>query len=257
MRKRYNDFFYIPKHGKIREKVILTRIVTTITIVIMCLAAMSFTAYAYFSYNITSACNVIKAATFETNVNIQITDENGEAVEAITSNYKSHVATLKANTTYFVSLKPTDKSTAKTGFVIVTADGCNKSYHTQQLGVDGDKTRQKITFTLVLGADTKVTFLAHWGTSSYYGYNSDSDQYIKQGETVQIPVNGVVASDVQENNTKEPTTLEETTPSTTETTKPPETTTPEASAEPAETTASIEIQPEEETTGVPTTEASE
>lgn len=213
MRKLYREFFYIPKHGKIREKVMLMRVVMTVAITIFCLAAMGITAYAYFSYNVTSASNVIKAATFETNVNIQITDENGEAVEVITSNYKSHVATLKANTTYFVTLKPTDKSTAKTGFVIVTADGCDKSYHTQQLGVDGDITRPQITFTLVLGADTKVMFLAHWGTSSYYGYNSDSEQYIKQGETIQIPVNGVAVSDVQDDNTKEPTTSETTTPS--------------------------------------------
>jgi len=213
VRKLYREFFYIPKHGKIREKVMLMRVVMTVAITIFCLAAMGITAYAYFSYNVTSASNVIKAATFETNVNIQITDENGEAVEVITSNYKSHVATLKANTTYFVTLKPTDKSTAKTGFVIVTADGCDKSYHTQQLGVDGDITRPQITFTLVLGADTKVMFLAHWGTSSYYGYNSDSEQYIKQGETIQIPVNGVAVSDVQDDNTKEPTTPETTTPS--------------------------------------------
>ena len=75
MRKFYNEFFYIPKHGKIREKVMLTRIAMTVTIVIMCLAAMSITAYAYFSYNITSASNKIQAANFETNVNIQITDE--------------------------------------------------------------------------------------------------------------------------------------------------------------------------------------
>ena len=54
MRKLYNEFFYIPKHGKVREKVMLTRLTMTITIVIMCLAAMSITAYAYFSYNITS-----------------------------------------------------------------------------------------------------------------------------------------------------------------------------------------------------------
>lgn len=213
MRKLYREFFYIPKHGKIREKVMLMRVVMTVAITIFCLAAMGITAYAYFAYNVTSASNVIKAATFETNVNIQITDENGEAVEVITSNYKSHVATLKANTTYFVTLKPTDKSTAETGFVIVTADGCDKSYHTQQLGVDGDTTRPQITFSLILGADTKVTFLAHWGTSSYYGYKSDSEQYIKQGETVQIPVNGAVSSTNQEEDgNKEPTTPETTTP---------------------------------------------
>ena len=81
MRELYNEFFYIPKHGKIREKVMLTRIVSTIAIVIMCLAAMSITAYAYFSYNITSGSNTIKAASFYTDVTVQITDADGNAVE--------------------------------------------------------------------------------------------------------------------------------------------------------------------------------
>lgn len=213
MRKLYREFFYIPKYGKIREKVMLTRVVSTVAIIVFCLAAMGITAYAYFSYDITSARNKIQAANFETNVNIQITDENGESVEVITSNYKSHVATLKANTKYFITLKPTQKSTATTGFVIVTAEGCEDRYHTQQLGKDGSGNTDTVTFYLVLGADTKVTFLAHWGTSSYYGYNSDSDQYIKQGETVQIPVNGLTATDNNgEDNSTE--------------TKDPETTTP-------------------------------
>ena len=195
MRKLYREFFYIPKHGKIREKVMLTRVISMVAVIVVCLAAMGITAYAYFSYDITSARNKIQAANFETNVNIQITDENGEAVDVITSNYKSHVATLKANTKYFITLKPTQKSTATTGFVIVTAEGCEDRYHTQQLGKDGSGNTDTVTFYLVLGADTKVTFLAHWGTSSYYGYKSDSEQYIKQGETVQISVNGLTGTD--------------------------------------------------------------
>lgn len=73
MRKLYNEFFYIPKHGKVREKVMLTRIAMTVTIVIMCLAAMSITAYAYFSYNITSASNTIQAANFEAQITVTST----------------------------------------------------------------------------------------------------------------------------------------------------------------------------------------
>jgi len=78
VRKLYNEFFYIPKHGKVREKVMLARMASMIAIVIMCLAAMSITAYAYFSYNITSGSNIIKAANFEANVSITITDSNND-----------------------------------------------------------------------------------------------------------------------------------------------------------------------------------
>ena len=112
MRKLYREFFYIPKYGKIREKVMLTRIAMTVAIVIMCLAAMSITAYAYFSYNITSGSNTIKAASFYTDVTVQITAEDGTVVETITTNtsdHKSHSAELSANKTYTITVKHNDR----------------------------------------------------------------------------------------------------------------------------------------------------
>lgn len=202
MRKLYKEFFAIPENGKIHDKVMIGRLVITIVATIVCLATMGLSAYAYFSHDVISANNVIKAAHFETNVKIQITDETGEAVQVITSNHKSHLAELKANTKYFITLKPTERSTAKTGFVVVTAEGNSTAYHTQQLGVDGALTRDQITFCLILGADTKVTFLAHWGTSSHYGYNNDSEAYILQGETVLIPVNGIAPTTNGTNSTE-------------------------------------------------------
>ena len=112
MRKLFNEFFYIPQHGKVREKVMLTRIAMTVTIVIMCLAAMSITAYAYFSYNITSGSNIIKSASFYTDVTVQITAEDGTAVDTITTNtsdHKSHSAELSANKTYTITVKHNDR----------------------------------------------------------------------------------------------------------------------------------------------------
>lgn len=199
MRKLFNEFFYIPQHGKVREKVMMTRLVSTIAIVIMCLAAMSITAYAYFSYNITSGSNIIKAAHFETKVSIQITDENGEAVDInpITSNYQTHKVTLNAGELYTITVTPTENSTATTGFIVVTADGCDKTYHTQQLGIDesvADGKTPSITFKLLITDTTEVKFLAHWGTSSYYDdYKNKGDSeelYITQNEEVKMLVNG-------------------------------------------------------------------
>ncbi len=195
MRKIYEEYFYVPKHEKVREKTIITRLISTITVVIVCLIAMSVTAYAYFSCNITSTSNFIKSADFQTNVNIKITDSFGNEVPVITSNYKSYLVALKGNTEYFITLHHTERSTAKTGFIIITAEGSTESYHTQQLGRDGSGITETLTFYLVPSQDTNVTLLAHWGTSSYYGYNSDSELYIKQGETVNIPINSTAGSD--------------------------------------------------------------
>ena len=201
MRELYNEFFHIPKHGRIREKVMLARRVLTIAIVIVCLVAMSITAYAYFSYNITSGSNIIKSATFKTEVQVQITDENGNAVETatpITSDHQSFkIEGLKINTPYTVSVKPIkDETTAKTGFVIVTADKCSDTYHTQQLGkdesVEGGETKE-LSFKLMITDSTIVYLNAHWGTSSHYDdyKNKSNEFYITQGKPIKLNVNSL------------------------------------------------------------------
>ena len=296
MRKLYNEFFYIPKHGKVREKVMLTRIAMTVTIVIMCLAAMSITAYAYFSYNITSGSNIIKSASFYTDVTVQITAEDGTAVDTITTNtsdHKSHSAELSANKTYTITVKHNDRSTAQTGFVIVTAEGCETKYHTQQLGRDGNGNTYTITFKLTPGANTVVTFRSHWGTSTYYGYAGDSDnnieEYILDGEDIELVISGskpnkvsaqsedttdkseestitpststntTTGTETPSTQTSESTTTPSTEPSST-TTEPATQTTEPAATEPASTESTTETQSvteNSETTGTTTTEANE
>ena len=227
MRELYNEFFYIPKHGKIREKVMLTRIVSTIAIVIMCLAAMSITAYAYFSYNITSGSNTIKAASFYTDVTVQITDADGNAVETITTNtsdHKSHSASLDANKTYTITVQHNARSTAQTGFVIITADKCETKYHTQQLGRDGEGNTYTITFELTPGANTVVTFRSHWGTSSFYAdfkeIGENDERYIINGDDVKLTIDGVAPSDGTKASDNTESKGETTTTPTTDTTTP-------------------------------------
>lgn len=228
MRKLFNEFFYIPRHGKVREKVMLARLASMITVVIFCLVAMSITAYAYFSYNVTSGSCILKSASFKTEVQVQILDSNGKAVDSnitpVTSDYKSFkIEGLTVGETYTITITPIkDQKSAKTGFVIVKADNCPDVYYTQQLGkdekVDGGETNI-LSFKVMLTDSTTVYLIAHWGTSSCYGYKSDSEQYIKHGETVQIPINGISGTEEpDENESTEPTT-----PETTEPTEPTET----------------------------------
>ena len=261
MRKLYNEFFYIPKHGKVREKVMLTRIAMTVTIVIMCLAAMSITAYAYFSYNITSGSNIIKSASFYTDVTVQITAEDGTAGDTITTNtsdHKSHSAELSANKTYTITVKHNDRSTAQTGFVIVTAEGCETRYHTQQLGRDGNGNTYTITFKLTPGANTIVTFRSHWGTSTYYGYAVDSDnnieEYILDGEDIELVISGSkpnkVSSQSEDTTDKseESTITPSTSTNTTTGTETPSTQTSESTTTPStETSTPVETTPPEAT----------
>ena len=197
MRKLFNEFFYVSNREKIRDKVILTRLIMTITIVVICLIAMSVTAYAYFTHDITSRSNNIKSATFSAQLSVQLLNENGEIVETvqpITSNYRSFKITdLKPNELYTVIVTPNERSTAKTGYLTVSATNCNETYHTQQLGIDksvpGEKT-SSITFKLAVTKTTEVILFANWGTSSYYpdyvANGTNHGLYITQNEEIKM-----------------------------------------------------------------------
>ena len=258
----FRGLFYVPKYGKVKEKTVTAHLITAVATVVLCLAAMGITAYAYFACTVTSSSNTIKTANFATNVSVQITDKDGKPVKVITSDYKSHWAQLEGNKTYFVTIFPAKTSTAKTGFVILTADNCSEKYHTQQLGKDGSKENGAITFSIEPSAETKVKFFAHWGTSSYYGYeNENNPLYIKQGETVEMRIEGV--EDIKKEESTEPT-GETTEPAVeeTETTEPEETT--EATEETTEPTVeeTKAAEPEETTeateeTAEPTVEETE
>ena len=276
MKKLYQKFFYVPKYGKVRDKVMVARTVTSVAVMVGCLIALSISAYAYFSANVTSGPSVIKAANFEANVSVTITDPNNGTEPVIIR--ENQIYDLKAGT-YTVSLIKGD-STAKTGFCIVTIG--EKEYHTQQLGVDTERQLEdaSVTFTLKLSGDTRITFLSHWGTSCHYGYDSQDNNphYIKEGSTLDLtatpsdntPSGGGqgVTEETTPNTTTpstdtppESTTQESDTPPTTET--EPAQSTPETSAhtetgEPTDTNEDTQsTETTTETTGTPTNEANE
>ena len=239
MRNLYNEFFCIPEHGKIREKVMLTRLILTITIVIVCLTAMSITAYAYFSYNITSSFNTIKAAHFEADVLITITDSNNEPV-TVTKSGKAKTANLEAGK-YTIELSKGD-CTAQTGFCILTID--DKSYFTDQIGVDTDKalTDANVKFELWLSSPTKIEVLSHWGTSVYYGYKDAgrAEIFIVNGDTLDLTA-GTTNGDTDESEEAVAPPETQTDPPATETTIPAEQSKPETTAR--ETTPSEKSEP--------------
>ena len=187
MKYFYEEYLYVPKHGRIRDKVMTTRLVLMVTIIVFCLIAMSLSAYAYFTSNVASEKNRIKTATFETRAFVfEATDEK-KNVEVKTNDDKTLSVSLTADTMYIFTLEPTENSTAATGFVTLTATGCEDTFHTQQLGVDesvdGGKTRS-ITFQLSATKNTTLTMKSQWGTHSYY------DDYTQSGTGHRLYVTG-------------------------------------------------------------------
>ena len=216
MRKLFRELFYIPKYAKVREKVMLARATITVVIIVTCLAAMSITAYAYFSYNITSGSNIIKAADFD--LSISVTDISGETAEQLTA-ATGNTYTLPAGR-YSICLEKS--GTAKTGFCVIETilHQTKTTYHTQQIGTDlhsGTDEITKISFTLDLTGITDnatVTFTPHWGTSCFYGYpDNHGNLYIEDTKTVCLT--GInINNPVNETETETETTPSETTPPT-------------------------------------------
>lgn len=196
MRKIYHEYLYVPKEGrgKVREKVMVSRVVITIAVVLICLQAMCFSAYAYFSYNVTSQTNIIKAADFKTNIKVEIVNDGGLTIEApdpITSNYKSYVIALTPGVEYKITVSPSIDSKEITGFCIITdnleIENSTFRYHTQQMGNVENQPVESINFNVIANKQINLILFSHWGTSSFYGFEDEnSDKYVASGETLQL-----------------------------------------------------------------------
>lgn len=206
MKKLYNRFFHVPTDGKVNDKALLAQLVMTVMVIVGCLAAMSLSAYAYFTYNISSEYNTLKTTGFKAELEISVEDENGNVLGTVapeTSNNKTFRLTgLEVGKWYTVTVRPSSLTgNAKTGFMVITAEGCDEIYHTAQLGTNVNapgKTTQQLKFRLMITDTTDVIFKAHWGTSSYFGYNK-TDLYVDQKDDVTMIVNGAPVPTPEQN----------------------------------------------------------
>ncbi len=181
MKKLYNKYFYVSKHEKISDKVMLARAIFTLTFVVMCLFAMSITAYAYFSSSVTSGGNIITSANYELDIKI-----NGSAIDV--AEFEIPASSQRNE----IQIELGENNTATTGFCVIKIereDKENKIYYTTQIGIDQNSTekeRKQLTFYLKAEAPCKVTFISHWGTSVYYeGYNK-SEYYIGENQEITV-----------------------------------------------------------------------
>ncbi len=182
MRKLYNEFFAVSENGRIREKVMIARVVLTVTVMVVCLAAMSMTAYAYFSHEVVTSNNIIKSAEFS----IEVTSQD---VDITAVNSKTFTANLTGGSTYTFTVKGSGDAT--TGFCTVSASDCyDGTYHTRQI-YKNNEGYDVISFSIKPTKDTVVTITAHWGTSSKYQEfqeNGVAKLYINDKDTVEMSI---------------------------------------------------------------------
>lgn len=197
MIKLCGNLFYKPKYGSDADSMMLKRLFRTVTTVLMCLAAISFSAYAFFSSSVTSGNNIIQASNFSTTIVIKGSDDSltQGKIQSHTFSPGLYTVTITA-----------DDDTTGTGFGVITVNGT--TYYTQQLGRDVNAPggeRREISFVLDVKGASTIAFESCWGTNSHYDSVAESEFYIKNAPQKIIVVNATqgVAGNTEENETQQ------------------------------------------------------
>ena len=169
MRRIYVEYFQVPKNGKVRDKVLNTRLTVGIIGILLCLAVMSLTAFAYFSHTVSSQTGDLTSARFD--VKVTASAEEDPSPQISSDGAGGYRIYLKKDAVYTVSL--VQKGTATTGFCRVTADGAPQEFHTAQLGTVEGREISEISFRITLSEPAYLTVTPCWGTSSCYGREAD------------------------------------------------------------------------------------
>ena len=163
MRKLYNEFFGVLKEGKVSEKTMFTYVAATVVIIVVCLTAMSLTAYAYFTADVGSSTSKIMAANYNLDIEIvKIIDET--TTEKVLPKETEDICYTLSEGTYVITMKQSDQTTASTGYCGMKLSSGTTIY-TQQIGVDQSGNPEPICFTFEnTGDPLDITFVPNWGT---------------------------------------------------------------------------------------------
>lgn len=172
MKDLYKEYFYVPKHGKVKEKVMLARISVSVVIMLALMAGMSLSAYAYFTANNTTAIKPIKTAHYQLDTAViapeGLTPQNGVYTLDNTEGNatKDFVFRISVNN---------ETTTATVGFceILVAVDDSREAprpYYTEPIGkyVIADQEmnvlERSVKIPVPAGHKAEVSFVSQWGS---------------------------------------------------------------------------------------------
>ena len=276
MRKIYQKYFEIPEENKgiMGEHVFFARLAVSIACIVLCMSAMGFSAYAYFTASVSSNMNQLKAASFD--LEVQQSESQTEATSVSSENGK--IYTLQPNVTYCFTLKRViNDGSATTGYckIVIMKDETTEedSVYTRQFG------KSKLNESLVddriilikVNKETMIKFIPCWGTHNVEETNRFDEQakmiVVPEGmpvtfediptpQTVNETVDTVTDSPAVTNKPTTSSTLSET-PSTTSTESATSTDTTTATESATSTEATSVTEPETSTEITTTTESTD
>ncbi len=179
MKAFYYEFFHIPEQGKIQDKVLMARVVLAAVLIILCMLAMSLSAYAFYAVGL-STHSTIRTAHFA--AQLEILDGSGTPVDYETQD-GVYQAELQPD---FYTVRLSYGGDAETGFCVVRLN--EQQYHSRQFFVE-NWASDELVLMLEIYEPSELTVVPHWGTSSCYEEfyeNGNAEYYLIGGETLTV-----------------------------------------------------------------------
>lgn len=170
MKEVYQKLLYVPKHGKVPEKVMLVRVGISIACIIFCLAAMSVSAYAFFTSTVTSTGSVLQSAQYDLAISSDhFTEESGVCV--LDNSEGNEVKTFE------FTIQTTENSTASHGYAKIVAEIPSENevkmatFYTEPIwswsaAEDGKPNARSYSFDVKAGEVVKLSITVNWGSCS-------------------------------------------------------------------------------------------
>ena len=153
------------KAQKITDKAFVRFVATSVFGILVCIACLCSSTFAWFTTTQDSSSNIITSSSFDHEITVEIVGASGGETVDLTDG-KLQRCILDRGESYTVTLTPTDTTTTK-GYCVITIDGAE--YHTDTYGAVSKGSLESLTFTLTLPAGdgpATVTFKAHWGIAA-------------------------------------------------------------------------------------------
>lgn len=186
MRKIYQKYFEVPEEGKgiVGERVFFARLTVAIACIVLCMSAMGFSAYAFFTANVSSNMNQIQAAYFDLEIQkIELQTETSSASYESEKTYK-----LQPGIYDFTLKKNGNATTGYCEILIYDDAGNSQSVYTQQFGKikDQEDSIEERTIQIRVVTETRVSFVSCWGTYSGNPIRELEEMIIVDGQEVGV-----------------------------------------------------------------------
>ena len=145
------------KENRITDKAFSRFIISSVAVILICIAGLSSATWALFSADISSRSNTLTSGNFA--LTVTVTDSNGSSVTVYELSNGTSVCTLAEADLYSVVLKMTDDTTVSKGFCTIRSDDI-----VYQSGSINNEGTDPFVFTVDAACDSlTLTFSSEWG----------------------------------------------------------------------------------------------